>query len=698
MLRLQLDAHPELSIPPETGFGSLLAGLGDDGLAPGDLLTEVARLPTWQDLGITHAEAERAIADLPEWSVPAGLRAFYRLYAARQGKQRWGDKTPGHVHCIEALAVAFHEAHFVHLIRDGRDVAASLQGMPFAPEGGIGAIGRAWRDGVAAARRSGARVPHYLEVHYERLVTEPEGVLREICDFIDLKFDDWMLRAHERAEERLAEIRGVTITGGRARLADGGAEVTARTLDPPDPTPVGRWHEALDRGEVATFEAEAGGVLSALGYERSASTRWSSPHPRSAERAGERAEPLRLVIGLYSLAHPGGTETYVLTVARELARLGHELVITAEVHGQMADLAESWGLPVARYPSELPQVCDTVFVQDAIMGATLAERYPEARLVHFLHSDIFDPQLPLLLPGVVDAVVSASERTTARVEATPLGITPIRMRQPIDTERFSNAGPISERPTRALVLSNYLHGERRRMLVDAWEAAGVEVEQVGGTRSRVDVLDAIARSDIVVGKARAALEGMSRARAVYIYDEFGGDGWVTPESYPALEADAFAGLAGRHTRTGADLAADLERYEAAMGPINRELIRRHHSARRHATALVDVLRGPRSERAREGVALHEVARLTRSAWYWEVRASHLQAEAGHHAGRARAAEEELARMRRRHADQAAKNDRLQIRADRSEQDLRRTRALVKTRRVRAGVAVGRLLDRVRSWR
>ena len=58
---------------------------------------------------------------------------------------------------------------------------------------------------------------------------------------------------------------------------------------------------------------------------------------------------------------------------------------------------------------------------------------------------------------------------------------------------------------------------------------------------------AMRAADIVVAKARAALEAMSCGRAVYLYDQFGGDGWVTPDNYPAFEADHFAGQATPRT-------------------------------------------------------------------------------------------------------------------------------------------------------
>lgn len=413
---------------------------------------------------------------------------------------------------------------------------------------------------------------------------------------------------------------------------------------------------------------------------------------------------MRVVLGAFAFAHPGGTESYVMTVAHELRRLGHEPIVTAQELGEMADVARRRGIVVARDASELPSTCDAVFAHDAITAGSLAQRYPETRLVAFVHSDLFDHQLPVLLPGVVSAVVVASDRVAARVNALALDAPTVRLRHPVDTETFTPGAPLREWPRRALILSNYLRGERRRALTDAWEAAGVECVQVGApTRHALDVVPAIADADIVVAKARAALEGMSCARAVYVFDEFGGDGWVTPESYPGMEADNFAGQAGNGP---SDPAHALAGYRPEMGWVNRELIRRHHSARRHVAQLVEVLRGPGPRRAEAISAVGEVARLARTGWDAQRRVMTLEAEAERLRERTLAAEAEAYAARRRIAEVEEDATRrvaeiekaVAERLAESEARAGRLDELLATRRAQLGLAAGRLLDRMRGRR
>src|SRR4051794_22705112 len=217
---------------------------------------------------------------------------------------------------------------------------------------------------------------------------------------------------------------------------------------------------------------------------------------------------MRIVLGRQHLVTPGGTQTYAATVAREFDRLGHDVTIATERAGPYAELIKERGVRVVE-PDDPPPACDAIIGHDLVMASTLAERYPDARLVFVIHSDTYDLQLPPLVPGVVDAVVACSERMASRVRATPLDAPVVRLTEPIDTEPHLDPAPLPERPRRALILSNYLTGARRERLVDAWEGAGIECVQIGKPGNLVlDPIPEIQKADIVVAKARAALEGM----------------------------------------------------------------------------------------------------------------------------------------------------------------------------------------------
>lgn len=269
LLRMMLDAHPELAIPAETHFLPELIERDGTGVSTAELVDAVAAARTWGDFGLERAQlAEAAARDGAEGA--AGVaRAFYRLCAEARGKPRWGDKTPGYVKRMRPIAAALDEARFVHLIRDGRDVALSRLARGMGAEKTIAEVAELWRRRIKRARRQAKRIRgRYLELRYEDLVAEPEPTLRRVCDLVDLGYDPAMLDYHERAGERLAELGDLAPVA--ARGARPGAERTAAhalTTQPPSGARVGAWRAEMSPADRAAFEAVAGDLLRELDYD-----------------------------------------------------------------------------------------------------------------------------------------------------------------------------------------------------------------------------------------------------------------------------------------------------------------------------------------------------------------------------------------------------------------------------------------------
>ena len=320
---------------------------------------------------------------------------------------------------------------------------------------------------------------------------------------------------------------------------------------------------------------------------------------------------MRLVLANRGFASAGGTQTYLLTLAEHLQRLGHEVFVYAHELGPFTDHARGCGIEVRDELRELPSRTDVIFTQDAVVAYELAERFPDARHVFRACSDIYDFELPPQLDDVVDMVVVVSDRYARLVRGCGVKAPLLRLRSPVDLDRLSPRGGIRPRPRRAVLLGNY--EDRHRLVEDVWGERGIKLVKVGRSKQRYDVAAAVADADIVVAKSRAALEGMACGRAVYIYDMLGGDGWVTPAAYPSLEADNFAGQATTRVIGAEDLLRDLDEYDPRMGIENRDIAVQHHGARDHALQLLAGIEG-RPSNGRPSAPLRELARLTALQW------------------------------------------------------------------------------------
>lgn len=174
-------------------------------------------------------------------TVAAVFDGIFRAYAARDGKTRWCEKTPQHVQHMGLLAAAYPNAKFIHMIRDGRDSAASFQRRWLrTPELTM----YRWKKAVTEGRRQGAKLAgRYLELKYEDLTDNPESCLRAICEFLGVPFEPVILESSQPYLEK---------------QADAGGGITRNS---------GRWRTAFDPALCARLEAIGGAVLAQCGYE-----------------------------------------------------------------------------------------------------------------------------------------------------------------------------------------------------------------------------------------------------------------------------------------------------------------------------------------------------------------------------------------------------------------------------------------------
>lgn len=270
LLRLMLDSHPQLTIPPETHFVPEMIRLARrENTTRKRLLRAATSHPRWGDFGLDSEELLHRLQRLKPLTPATAIRTFYGMYAEKEGKPRWGDKTPRYMRAMPRIERALPEARFIHLIRDGRDVALSqaeraLEGTPPS----LTEVAERWQRRISTAREHSGELNDYLEIRYEDLVAEPAETLTRICGFIDLPFDPAMLDYHQRAATRLVEMdRDLGNGDGPIRTGEARLAGHSMTTEPPTTERSGRWRREMSAADVAVFEDVAGGLLAELGYE-----------------------------------------------------------------------------------------------------------------------------------------------------------------------------------------------------------------------------------------------------------------------------------------------------------------------------------------------------------------------------------------------------------------------------------------------
>ena len=124
-------------------------------------------------------------------------RALLDPLAARAGKPSWVEQSARSIAGAPHLATMFPRARFIHMVRDGRDVACSLASLPHGPDSlmaGIARWERQLRAADAGAREMGP--DRLLQVPLEELViTKREPTYDRILEFLGVE-DEPEIRSH----------------------------------------------------------------------------------------------------------------------------------------------------------------------------------------------------------------------------------------------------------------------------------------------------------------------------------------------------------------------------------------------------------------------------------------------------------------------------------------------------------------------
>ena len=254
------------------------------------------------------------------------MRTFYAAYTEEQGKPRWGEKTPTYVQKMKLIQRAIPEARFVHVIRDGRDVALSVLDRTVR-DLTAGDIAKRWQKKITKAREDSPKLDHYMEIRYEDLILDTEPVLRRVCEFIELPWDDALLTYHERSADRLQEMARALPAEGRAKelSVERRLETHEMTTKPPSADRVARWRTQMTRRAARGVRGRRRRPARRSSATRPAPTPSSGQRPRSKPRSFPTVR-----VGIVSKWFACGQAVVSRQIRSALDELGHETFVLAK--------------------------------------------------------------------------------------------------------------------------------------------------------------------------------------------------------------------------------------------------------------------------------------------------------------------------------------------------------------------------------
>ena len=250
LLGAMLGGHSSAICVPESQFK--IGILRDKRLADREacvrFLRQHWRFHLW-DMPLTPSDLPNS-GELNRTGIMRKLCDMYGERHGRKGRIVWVDHTPHNIRHCKLLASSFPLSKFIHIIRDGRAVAASVMPLDWGPNNIIEAA-HFWIEqtayGLAAEDSFGPE--RIRRVHYEQLVTEPERVMRELSEFIGWEF-----------EPDLVEGNGFTPPGYTSHQH----QLVGKR---PDPSRINAWKKKFTMREHEIFESLTEDFLDYLGYE-----------------------------------------------------------------------------------------------------------------------------------------------------------------------------------------------------------------------------------------------------------------------------------------------------------------------------------------------------------------------------------------------------------------------------------------------
>jgi len=254
LLRDLLRSHPNISFPHESHFiPNLYRAYGDpkndhEAYSLASIILNLQWVKSW-GLSLDPAlfSGYRSYSQI--------VSRIYEEWLRKENKSRWGDKTPQYVTEIPTILEIFPSCKIIHLYRDGRDVALSLIPTYFG-QSNVYTAASHWKRLVTEGRRMGRSFgpKKYLEIRYEDLLDQPKETLQQICEFIEEKFTQEMLRLNILKRKGYPKLIGEKVDHYDKR----------RYIDS---TNQARWKVDMSLKDRIIFESVAGDLLNILGYQ-----------------------------------------------------------------------------------------------------------------------------------------------------------------------------------------------------------------------------------------------------------------------------------------------------------------------------------------------------------------------------------------------------------------------------------------------
>ena len=209
LLQSLLAAHPQITSFPETHFFPYVTGSKLQKLFR--IASPEGKVTIYKFLKDINEENFENLIPKNSFLVKDFINSFVKILdniTIKRGKIIWLEKTPRHLYYIDIIEKYIRKVKFIHIVRNGEDVVASLYDINrthpdlWRIEGGIDSFIDRWNKDIKITKRHINKSNHFL-VKFDELLQNTEFVLGKLCTFIGVDFSKKMLERDVSITEKL---------------------------------------------------------------------------------------------------------------------------------------------------------------------------------------------------------------------------------------------------------------------------------------------------------------------------------------------------------------------------------------------------------------------------------------------------------------------------------------------------------------
>ena len=181
------------------------------------------------------------------------FRVIYEQKAKHENAKYWVCKSMANVNFAKDIEASGIHPKYIHLYRDGRDVACSFK-KAVVGEKHVYHIANKWNEDQKACFRLQEQIEksRFISVSYENITSNTEAELKRICEFINIPFNPDVFDFYKSKESKNTAVAGKMWSNVAKPILSGNSN---------------KYKTELSEMEIAIFEKQAGKILTRLGYE-----------------------------------------------------------------------------------------------------------------------------------------------------------------------------------------------------------------------------------------------------------------------------------------------------------------------------------------------------------------------------------------------------------------------------------------------